>query len=219
MVVTATGVTDTLRLLVPGFILLQTFYVFGLQTRRTDAQWVIWSVLAAVPVIAATDGLVGLGSRIFHTGRDANVTLLLALLIAIVGGLLLAFGWRMLTHRWPRIARVAGIRAWDNVFGRRSSGKVSDPVTLASGPPEGLQVTLTNKIVYSGRPVYAAKSVDADDVDLYLVDPAIVVGSRSIILSGVEGILVPRSQIASITVFSPARPEGGDRSASPSPGP
>jgi uncharacterized protein DUF6338 len=203
MVVTAAAVTDTLRVLVPGFILLQTFYVFGLQIRRTDAQWVIWSIVAALPVIAATDVLLGLSARVFHTGRDANVTLLLALPIAVVGGLLLAFGWRTLTRRWPRIAAVAGVRAWDNVFGRSRSAKVSDPVTLSSGPPEWLQITLTNKIVYSGRPVYAARSVDTDDVDLYLIDPAIVVGTRSIALSGVEGVLVPRSQIASITVFSP----------------
>lgn len=202
MLVTAAGVTDTLRLLVPGFILLQTFYLFGLQTRRSDAQWLIWSVLAAVPVNAATNGLVSLAATIFHTGRDDNATLLLALPIAVIGGLLLAFGWRTLTRRYPTIAAVAGVRAWDNVFGRRSANVVN-PVALPSRPPEWLQVTLTNKIIYSGRPVYAARSVDTDDVDLYLIDPALVVGDRSFALSDVEGLLVPRSQIASVAVFRP----------------
>ena len=57
MVVTAPQVVDTLRLLVPGFVLLKAFYIVGLRTKRSDAQWVIWSILAAVPVNAV--GLIG----------------------------------------------------------------------------------------------------------------------------------------------------------------
>jgi hypothetical protein len=184
MLVSADQVADTLRLLVPGFVLMKTFYVFGLKTRRSDAQWVIWSLLAAVPVNGLTN--------VFHAGKD-NVTLLLAVLIAVAAGWLLGMGWTSLLRFRPSWGASAMVRAWDVIFGR-------------SQPPEWLQVKLTDKTVYSGRPPYAARSVDTDDLDLYLLNPAILSADGAYVaLPGVEGVLVPRSQISAIAVFSRAK--------------
>jgi hypothetical protein len=181
MVVTAAQVADTLRLLVPGFLLAKAFYLFGLRTKRSDAQWLIWSLIAAVPINA----MVGL----VHAGYD-NLTFLLASVVALAIGSLLGLGWQGLVKLRPSWTADAGIRSWDNVFGQVY--------------PQWLQVLLTDKTtVYAGRPLYAAQSVDTDDLDLYLVDPRLVVNGRYVELPGVDGVLVARSQIAVITVFSP----------------
>lgn len=57
--------------------------------------------------------------------------------------------------------------------------------------------------VYLGKPVYAARSLDTDDLDLYLLQQAILAADgRSVPPRGVAGVLVPRSQISVISVFS-----------------
>jgi Family of unknown function (DUF6338) len=190
MLVDAGQVADTLRLLVPGFVLAKTFYLFGLRTKRSDAQWVIWSILAAVPVNALANWLVDIAGSWLHRGKDANLVLALALVLAVAGGWLLAKFWHWLVAMRPEWGADAAIRAWDNVFGRNS--------------PEWIQVMLTDRAtVYSGKPLYAARSVQTDDLDLYLLEPALLVDGRPVELAGVEGILLPRSQISVVAVFQP----------------
>jgi hypothetical protein len=195
MLVDASHVADTLRLLVPGFVLAKTFYFFGLRTKRSDAQWIIWSILAAVPVNIVANGLVDVGTTILHRGKDANVVLAVAIVVAIAGGWLLAKLWVWLVERRPEWAADAAIRGWDNIFGRTY--------------PEWIQVMLIDKVtVYSGKPRYAARSVQTDDLDLYLLEPALLVQGREVELPGVEGVLVPRSQISAIMVFKPQAATG-----------
>ena len=190
MLVDAGQVADTLRLLVPGFVLAKTFYLFGLRTKRSDAQWVIWSILAAVPVNAAANFLVNLAGALLRRGKNADVILALALVLAITGGWLLAKLWHWLVKKRPEWAADAAIRACDNIFGRTY--------------PEWIQVMLVDQAtVYSGKPRYAARSVQTDDLDLYLLEPALLVKGQPVELVGVEGILVPRSQISAVAVFRP----------------
>jgi hypothetical protein len=179
MLITADQVADTLRLLVPGFVLMKTFYWFGLKTKRSDAQWVIWSILTAVPVNA-------LATAVFP-GND-NHTLLLATAVALVAGWLLAVAWNTLIRLRPSFGAEAAIRAWDIVFGQDK--------------PEWLQVKLTDATVYVGKPVSAARSVDTDDLDLYIIEPRILAADGGYVqLRGVDGVLLPRSQIVAIAVF------------------
>jgi len=177
MLVTAGQVADTLRLLVPGFVMMKTFYVFGLQTKRSDAQWVIWSLLAAVPVVAVAD--------FFHPAADAP-NFVLALLLGILGGVALSWLWKLLALAWPKLAAGASMRAWDVVFGRR--------------PAPWLQLELHDKRVLSGWADYPARSVETDDLDLYLRDPQLIVGNSYQPMPGLDGILIPRSSIAAVYV-------------------
>jgi hypothetical protein len=182
MLIKAGEVADTLRLLVPGFILMKTFYWFGLKTKRSDAQWVIWSILAAVPVNALATAL--------FPGNDNNRTLLLATAIALVAGWIIGLAWQALIRLRPSFGAEAAIRAWDVVFGQTK--------------PEWLQVKLTDATVYVGKPVSAARSVDTDDLDLYIIEPRILAKDGGYVqLHGVSGVLLPRSQIVAIAVFKP----------------
>ncbi len=195
MLVDASQVADTLRLLVPGFVLAKTFYLFGLRTRRSDAQWVIWSILAAVPVNGIANGLVDIAGTVLHRGKDGNVVLAVAIVVAVAAGWQLGKLWHRLVQMRPEWAADAAIRAWDNIFGRSY--------------PEWIQVMLIDKVtVYSGKPRYAARSVQTDDLDLYLLEPALLVQGRQVELPGVEGVLVPRSQISAIMVFKPQAATG-----------
>lgn len=183
MLITASQVADTLRLLVPGFVLTKTFYRFGLKTKRSDGEWVVWSLLAAVPVNGLATGF---------RGANDNGTLLLAITIAVVAGWMLGLAWRTLVKLRPSAGADAAIRAWDVVFGQN--------------PPEWLQLKLIDTTVYSGKPAYVARSVDTDDLDLFLLNPAILSADGAYIaLPGVEGVLIPRSQISAISVFSRAK--------------
>ena len=181
MTVTAAQVADTLSLLVPGFVAMKLFYQFGLQTRRSDPQWVVWSLLAAVPVNAIGDALYP--QRDFWHG-------VLTFAIAVLSGGALVLVWRILARFRPGVARDFTIRAWDNLF-------------LGMAP--WLQVETTDGRVISGWPMYAAKSVDTDDLDLYLAEPKFVEDGAYVEIPNVAGILVARSRIAYISVIAPPR--------------
>jgi hypothetical protein len=182
MTITAAQVADTLRLLVPGFVVMKLFYQFGLQTRRSDAQWVVWSLLAAVPVNAAGDALYG-QNDIWHAA--------LIFAIALITGVALAALWRNVSRSWPSLAHGFTIRAWDNLF-------------LGEAP--WLQVETTDGRVISGWPMYAAKSVDTDDLDLYLAEPRFVEGGSYVDVPAISGILLTRSRIAYIAVVGQSPP-------------
>ena len=175
MIVSAADVADTLRLLVPGFLMTKVFYHFGLQTRRSDAQWVIWSLLAAAPVNALADSL---------EPKATVVRGLVVVVIALAAGGVLAILWRRLAKARPALATGFTIRAWDNLF-------------LGTAP--WLQVETLDGRVISGWPKYAAKSLDTDDLDIYLSAPRFVEDGKYVDLPGVDGILVARSRIAYIS--------------------
>jgi hypothetical protein len=178
-VITLAQATDTLRLLIPGFILMKVFYSFGLKTKRSDAQWVLWSLLAAAPIAAVAGAI--------RPKQDLG-TLVLALALAVLAGALFALMWTGIVRVLPQLGVDAAIRAWDVVLGQS----------------RWLQIETTDERVFTGRSLYAARSVDTDDLDLYLVDPRVVKGHEEEDLPGVEGILLTRGQIAYVAVLKPS---------------
>lgn len=177
MLVTAAQVADTLALAIPGFVLMKVFYLLGFQTKRSDAQWVIWSILATAPLVGLTNALLRGGSdwRVFP----------LELFIALAAGGSLAVMWRGLARLAPSLQGEMTIGAWDNVVATR----------------RWLLVELKDGRRFKGWPKYVARSVDTDDVDLFIADPAVVVGDTYIALDSVEGILLKRSDITMITAL------------------
>ena len=94
MTITAAQFADTLRFLLPGFVLTKTFYQLGLRTKRSDAQWVLWSILAAAPVAYIGDSLVPL---------PGAAALLIELPVAVALGALAAAAWGLACRRWPAL--------------------------------------------------------------------------------------------------------------------
>lgn len=156
---------------------MKVFYLLGFQTKRSDAQWVIWSILATAPLVGLTNALLRGGSdwRVFP----------LELSIALAAGGSLAVMWRGLARLAPSLQGEMTIGAWDNVVATR----------------RWLLVELKDGRRFKGWPKYVARSVDTDDVDLFMADPAVVVGDAYIALDSVEGILLKRSDITMITAL------------------
>jgi hypothetical protein len=178
MLVSAQQVADTLALLVPGFVLVKVFYVFGLQTKRSDAQWVIWSILASAPIAAFTSLVTG--------GLGAGVTLAVSLLLAVTGGVLLSVAWTRMAAQWPRLLAKQLIRSWDVVL---------------SPKQRWLQLELADGRVLVGQQKYLATSVDTDDLDLYLVNVRQPDNGKLEAIAGVDGVLVQRKDIRLIAVL------------------
>lgn len=179
MLVSAQQVTDTLALLVPGFVLVKVFYFFGLQTKRSDAQWVIWSVLASAPIAS-------LASRP-TTGYGTMTTLTVSLLFAVTGGVLLSGAWRQLAAGRPDLLARELIRAWDVVLSPRQ---------------RWLQMELVDGRVFLGKQEYLALSVDTDDLDIYLVDVRQSTDGNLEVIEGIDGLLVRRADIRFIAVLT-----------------
>lgn len=174
----ATTFADTLKLLVPGFVFMKVFYLLGLRTKRSDAQWAVWSVLVAAVLNAFAEAAVPSASRLWF-----------AFFLAVVAGALLAIAWRGTATLLPALAADQSIRAWDVVLSQR----------------RWVQVDLLDGRTFLGYVLQAASSVDADEhLDLYIGEPQLLSGGQATPLQGVEGLLVARDQIASIAAFPPA---------------
>jgi len=179
MTIGASDFADTLRLLLPGFVCMKVFYWLGLRTKRSDAQWVLWSILAAglVSVVAAQ-----------LSGNQADDNLLLAFVVAVSLGLLLAGVWQVASARWPGLAMDQAIRSWDVVF-MRSPAHWTEVITKEHG-------------TFLGQASSAATSVESDDLDVLLTQPTIVNADRTeVALPGVESVLIRREDIAVIYVY------------------
>jgi hypothetical protein len=181
VLLSASEVADTLKLLVPGFVLLKLFYWFALRTKRSDSEWVIWSVLASVPI--------GLITSRIAPSASSDQRLGVAMAVAVVSGGVVVALFHLAVQEIPDLRHIAAIRVWDRVLER--GGRYIEVRT------KGGELLL-------GWPGEVASSLDTDDLDLYLRAPvAISADGRSQQLRGVEGVLLSRSDLAYAIVFEP----------------
>jgi hypothetical protein len=170
-----------LRFVVPGFVFLKAFYLIGLRTRRTDLEWVVWSLVASAPITAAATAL---------WRQDDLNRFAIAIGIALVSAVVLSIGWRVLTAVFPSIRESIQATAWDAVLSRSL----------------WVEVWLTTGEIYMGKTRITADSAQTDRLDLYLLDPAYTTNRREwISMPTVEGILIAASQIRMVTVLKSAK--------------
>jgi len=173
----ASDLRDTLLLLAPGFLALKIFAWRGFRARRTDLEWTMWSLLVA--------GVIN-GTLVF-TGWPQPALLVASLLFAVALGIGLAGLWEWwAAHHEHALAPVTA-RAWDAVLLERS---------------RWIQVRLKDGATVRGRTRTVAESATTDDLDLYLTQCEWVLrdGTRKP-MTGVEGLLVPRSDITRLQVL------------------
>jgi hypothetical protein len=166
--ITADQAAATILLLVPGFLALKVFARYGLRSRWSDLEWVLWSLVAAGVIGAATDfaGLMG--------GIRVAVSLALGALLGVV----LAAGWRRWVRGRPEREYAVQARAW--------------PV-LAGADWVLLELPGQRRLV--GHPSIVTDPADSDELDLYLSEPAWVGEDGSYDDAGVEGMWIPASSI------------------------
>jgi len=181
----------TLRVVVPGFVALRVFYLRALPTRRSDLELVLWSLVVSLPIY-------GLATVILRRGDDL-ATLLLALALGALAGEIAVRIWWWAARRWPRFRIRMVPTAWDAVIGR----------------PEGswLQVRTSDGVNYHGWVEVVADASEADNPDLYLRDPSYINDGKKEPITGIEGVLIPRSSILSILRFED--PDPSDLAATP----
>ena len=197
MILTASAVADTLRLLLPGFVALQFFYRLGPRARHSDFHWTLWSLLVAAPLAAVgfalgpqvTTGLARAGLPYLGASDSSMVA---AIFVGVVGGVIGGVAWRWSARRWVRLQASTDLRAWDTVLTRS----------------DWIQVWTRGDRSFTGHPQFVANSAEVDDLDFYLEDPQEVFANGDVDkLEGIEGFLIARSDIGWLAVLKP-RGEG-----------
>jgi len=224
MTISAEDAIATLRFVLPGFVLLSVFYWFGLATRRTDWRWLLWSLLASVPLAWAASATAEVfGSKsvdLARTVAECGADLLArspepaafrdGLEGCVTGGLtqhnqglqlLLAVALAIITG-------FAGVWIW-----RRVASAI--PVLRQKAEPlawgsvlrqqRWLKVYL-EKETYIGYTLQVADpvEVEAGDLDIYIGEPQVAKpGGAFERVPNVEGVLLKREDIERIEVFEP----------------
>jgi Family of unknown function (DUF6338) len=177
MLVSAAQVADTLRLLLPGFVALKLFYLFGPRTKRGIGEWSLLSILATVPI-----NLVATRFRANDDDLRFGIAVAIAVGSGAVAGMLYSVAWRRLT--WVQFSSSA--RMWDYVMSSN----------------QWVQVWLKNGQTFIARPESVALTSEVDDADVYLTEPhAIDEAGQTPRMEKVEGFLVARSEISDVAVF------------------
>src|SRR5574338_750745 len=173
-----------LRVLIPGFLALKVFYWFGLKTQRTDLELILWSLVLSLPLYAFAS---------WALPQDDIGTLTLAIVAGLAVGILMTLAWRLVVHWRPEYRDYMLATAWDSVLTRPGGG--------------WFQVRTTDGVIYQGWTQMAADSAQTADLDLYLWEPEYVdADGQPIPITEAEGVLIPKSSIASIIRFAPNAP-------------
>jgi hypothetical protein len=222
MIISADDAASTLAYLVPGFVALSVFYWFGVRIKRPDWLWLIWSLLATVPIAYAATwiaGLVGatttnLAAVIAECGITAaqGVSDAAAFQIAleqcaseaiaahnaglelVIGVIIALIAGAIAVVLW----RLAAAR-WPALSSRTELLAWQRALTRGR---RWLEVK-TKDGVYSGFNLQVANPAETDDLDLYLGKPAVLKDGGWVEITGVEGMLIRRDDIEWIRVLSP----------------
>jgi hypothetical protein len=136
-------------LLGPGFIFVKVVYLFGEQHKRLDWEWLVWSVLASLPIAGATDVLLSpklQGPLPFEFVQGTT-----HFALALVAGSAVAYLWR--THRHNQHPLVRFVRhsladsAWDVVLDNALRDGCGVAVTVERPNDAGV----TTEASYYGR--------------------------------------------------------------------
>lgn len=234
MVVEADAVAATLRLVIPGFVALSVFYWLGLAVRRADWRWLLWSLLASVPLTWFGEWLASLlgaddtdlAKAVAECGtkavRDADGSVAEvraaiagcvdssladhnALLSLIIAVIAAALAGYAAAKLWRRIvARKPGL--WTRVQ------PLAWAAVLRNG--EWLMVKLEDRI-FVGQNTHVSDpvEVDAGDLDLYLTKVSLWTEGGLFPLKEVKGLLVRREDIKWLQVLVPDMSESSPSEA------
>jgi hypothetical protein len=85
---------DAAIALAPGFIALKVFYLFGTQRPRSQWEWVIWSVIASVPIQYVSDEYLTDWATAALPFDDEVAIAVVRIAVALAVGVALSLAWR-----------------------------------------------------------------------------------------------------------------------------
>jgi hypothetical protein len=147
--VSANDIADSLLLLAPGFIFLKFVDVFGEQHRRLEWEWVVWSLIAALPIGLGAHAVRAIAERVFILDGEAwtSVEVGARFVLAVILGLVFAAGWRRVrasTAEWAvSLRRRLSDSAWDISLDDATRKGFGVQVTVAEG---GSTITYYGKV-------------------------------------------------------------------------
>jgi len=222
MLVSASDVADTIRLLVPGFVALSVFYWFGLTVKRTDWRWTVWSVVASIPIAWGADWLSDLlaikHAAVSSAAADcaakgitaqSSTSQISSTVADCVKSAIAADSSQLHLLIAIAIAIVGGFAAvwvWKQLGERYPTllrRTALDAWRAYLAESHWIQLK-TDDLVFSGWNKSVADPVETDDLDIFLADPAIVHDDGTVrVLDKVEGMIVRREDIKWIQVMKP----------------
>jgi hypothetical protein len=113
-------IRDNILLFGPGFVFVKLVYLFGEQHRRLEWEWLVWSLVAGVPIAYSAEWWVSgaIPAAIPSVVDPAHAVARFA--IAIVAAVVLIVVWRVIRHSglWPIrfLRRSLSDSAWDLVL-------------------------------------------------------------------------------------------------------
>ena len=225
--ITADQVAATIRLLIPGFVLLKVFYLVGQRTKRADWEWTLWSVLASVPIgLIASSLAERLGasrSDLVSSIADCAANQASGKVAADVKVAVATCAGDSLTAHNPGlelaiallIALAAGLVAagtwrvvckWSPRLQQKASLQAWDAVLRQ---PHWVQIKVGD-LIYSGKVETVADPVETETLDIYITEPAIVNAQGDVMeLTATKGVLLTRDKIDWIQVLQPTAGTSG----------
>lgn len=203
---------DNIVLLGPGFIFVKVVYLFGEQHRRLEWEWIVWSILASLPIAALSDLI--LAAPIGGPVPLDVATAVTRFTVAIVGGIAVAYFWRRYRHASNRLMR----------FVRHSLSDSAWDLVLDNALREGCGVAITTERIddnghsgetsfYGRIATFGYETAGAEPI-VFLKDVSRWDAAKAayVHLGGDErdGMLFHRSQIRRVRIWAP-RDEPGSQ--------
>ena len=134
---------DNILLFGPGFLFVKLVYLFGEQRRRLEWEWVVWSLVAGLPISFGAEWIATgqVPSSVPSTTDPAHAILRFGL--AIVAAALVVIGWRLTRHsgRWPMpfLRRSLSDSAWDMALDEAAHKGSGVALTVARIDDDGVE--------------------------------------------------------------------------------
>ncbi len=191
--------------LAPGFLALKIFYLFGAQRPRSQWEWTTWSIVASLPLNGLAWLIAGLIALVLSRPafpvsatstpwQPDGASIALALLLAGLAGLFVAFGWRRVrasdNERAVWLRRQVTDSAWDQAL------------EDAHNKDRPIAVVMDDGTRYRGRLRYGGRE-DAQAsgwIYLYWPDKRDERTREWVRIRGVHGLLVERGKLRMLQV-------------------
>jgi hypothetical protein len=197
-------IRDAAVLLIPGFLALKLFYLFGAQRPRSQWEWTTWSVLVSFPIDWSVRALGPNAAAWLHV-EPATVDVVLRLVAAIGLAAAAVLVWGLIRASdvtWlVRLRRSVTDSAWDEVLDNAHRKKRWLEVQAVRS---GGDTRYRGWLDTAGREDAQAEPW----VYLRKVTRQAESGGAWTELAGTHGVLIHRDQIRSIRIFEQGASQG-----------
>jgi hypothetical protein len=197
--VNLTELRDGALLLAPGFIALKVFYLFGVQRQRSQWEWVVWSVLASLPLDWVVRQVVPALNGRLHWQVDL-LDGAARFFVALAAGILGSLAWRLVARSRWRWFRERKRDVTDSAFDLVIEEAVREkrPIELVTREGE-------DTVSYRGWIHTVARESSQAEPWMYISQVQVkAAGGKFTKVPGTHGMLLHRDRIERVRVYQSA---------------